>query len=240
MAIMKLSAIGITNLSGKSGGSIFSRNRGGNYVKNFAVPTNPDTASQQSVRARFGSISASWRNLTQSQRDHWKAQAPNYPSKNSFGDEIILSGFGVYQKLNSNLLLVESTMMDTPRAPMGTGVLDGLTLDLSQTTDGVTTVMIAEQETVLLDQSYTKIAIYATPPLSAGKTFVESSYRFIGYKSMDTAPQSIDILAMYEAVFGTPTLESNIGVKTTAISTMTGQRGNTNTAIALVKEVVTP
>jgi len=45
------------NLSGSAGGTTASRNRGGGYFRNKAVPTNPDTVFQQAARAILAAFS---------------------------------------------------------------------------------------------------------------------------------------------------------------------------------------
>ena len=65
MAKIKLSAIGITNISGKSGGSVFAHNKNGNYVRRLGIATQPQTAKQTLVRGVFGLFSRMWSDLTQ-------------------------------------------------------------------------------------------------------------------------------------------------------------------------------
>src|SRR3990172_5110235 len=59
-ALIKMSGVGITEASGKLGGQVFTRNKGGAVLRNRVVGTNPQTVAQQAVRAIFGAISSAW------------------------------------------------------------------------------------------------------------------------------------------------------------------------------------
>lgn len=88
---------GVSKISGKVGGSVFAHNRGGSYVRNFSVPTNPSTVSQQEARLALTSAVEDWQvALTDAQRDAWKTFAGNVPQFNRLGDEITLTGQQAY------------------------------------------------------------------------------------------------------------------------------------------------
>lgn len=103
MAKIKLSAIGITNISGKSGGSVFAHNKNGNYVRRLGIATQPQTAKQTLVRNVFGAFSRMWGTLTQAQRDAWKTWGAENPKTDQFGDSRPLTGRQAFISANSNL-----------------------------------------------------------------------------------------------------------------------------------------
>lgn len=79
--------------SGSIGGTTFSRNRGGMYTRNRAIPTNPNTANQVAVRTYLGTAVNAWSNtLTPAQRAGWRAYGDNTPMTNKLGDETRLTG----------------------------------------------------------------------------------------------------------------------------------------------------
>src|SRR5690606_17722677 len=111
MALIKMSSIGITNLSGKAGGSVYARNRGGNYIRNFVMPSYTKTFAQMAARSAFGNLSSQWRVLAADLQNAWNQAAPSFPYKNRFGDEKVLSGFGLYQSLNRNLQVIGVSLL---------------------------------------------------------------------------------------------------------------------------------
>lgn len=102
MAKIKWSAIGITNASGKSGGTVFSHNRGGSYVRRWAKPTNAQTAAQTAMRSIFGNVARFWGSLTPDETDVWEEEAVNITKTDAFGDQRKLNGFEYFMQANYN------------------------------------------------------------------------------------------------------------------------------------------
>jgi hypothetical protein len=100
MAVIKTGQV-IVDIRGSIGGVTFSRNGSGAFVRNKVQPIDPNTPGQGRSRARFGTLSSSWRALTPAQRDSWIAAAPNYPYQNPVGDTIFLTGSQLFQSVNS-------------------------------------------------------------------------------------------------------------------------------------------
>lgn len=114
MAKIKLSAIGITNISGKSGGSVFAHNKNGNYVRRLGIPTQPNTHSQTLVRSVFGVLARSWNQLNESARDAWKVYGASNPKVDQFGDSRPLTGRQAYISANSSLHTVGMPFITNP------------------------------------------------------------------------------------------------------------------------------
>lgn len=114
MAKIKLSAIGITNISGKSGGSVFAHNKNGNYVRRLGIATQPQTAKQSLARSIFGVISRMWGSLTQDQREAWKQFGAEHPKTDQFGDSRPLTGRQAFISVNSNLQSVGTPPLSVP------------------------------------------------------------------------------------------------------------------------------
>lgn len=102
MAKIKWSAIGITNASGKSGGSVFSHNRGGSYVRRWAKPVNAQTAAQTAMRSIFGNVAKFWGSLKTEEAEVWQEEAQNVSKTDVFGDERKLNGFEYFMQVNQN------------------------------------------------------------------------------------------------------------------------------------------
>ena len=114
MAKIKLSAIGITNISGKSGGSVFAHNKNGNYVRRLGIATQPQTAKQTLARSIFGVISRMWGSLTEAQREAWKTWGADNPKTDQFGDSRPLTGRQAFISANSNLKTVGLAPISSP------------------------------------------------------------------------------------------------------------------------------
>jgi hypothetical protein len=185
----------VTEGRGKIGGHVFSKNRGGAYMRTKVTPVNPRTASQSLVRSRFGDLSTAWRSLTQAQRDAWNGIVAQYSSTDIFGDLKNPSGLALYQRINNNLAKIGVSAISTPLAPAAVAtVIAGV---LTATT-GVQLLSLALSGAV---PAGVKVVVRATAPMSAGKNFVKSEFRQIGtFAAAQASP--LVLTAMYTTKFG--------------------------------------
>ncbi|HEY1645386.1 MAG TPA: hypothetical protein VGF75_03285, partial [Candidatus Saccharimonadales bacterium] len=128
----------ITDGSGKLGGHVAAKNRGGNYVRTKVKPSNPKTPAQQDARNRLSTFSQNWRGLTEDERLAWNNATANFPEVKN-GKVIYLSGQQLYVKLNSNLSVAGQTAIDTPPLPaeMPSLALTALVSDVSSMTSTI-------------------------------------------------------------------------------------------------------
>ena len=99
---VKYSAIGITNMSGKSGGSVAAFNRHGAYIRRWAKPTNPQSNLQTAVRSTFGGWSRAYGQLSQATREAWKLFGQEHPRKDRLGDSRPMSALNAFMSVNQN------------------------------------------------------------------------------------------------------------------------------------------
>jgi hypothetical protein len=99
MARVKLGVLAAA--SGKIGGIVFSHGRGGPYIRNLSMPTNPSSADQVTVRSIFGNLSTTWATLDPDQRTSWTTYAENTPVTGTFGDPVTLTGQQMFVRCNA-------------------------------------------------------------------------------------------------------------------------------------------
>ena len=203
MAKIKLGAI-VVDMRGKSNGHVFSKNRGGAYMRTKVTPSNPQTSSQMSIRGIFASISSAWSSLTETERASWNNLVSSYARTDVFGDLRNPTGKNLFQRLNQNLqisgqrqLTVCPEPSEVPFANLSEVNVDVSDLELNVLTSGNTTG--------------SKLLIFATPILSSGTSFVKNKLRLIAIEAGGNA-SAYDVYAMYVAKFGTPTAGANIYV----------------------------
>lgn len=226
MALIKTTAI-IAEIRGKVAGTVFSRNASGAYMRTKVTPINPQTTAQSLVRQNFTDNSQTWRGLTENQRKLWNQSAINFTRTNIFGDNVPLSGFNLYVRLNNNLKAVNVAVIAD--APQPESVQGFTTLSVVADTGGGT-FDITFTPPIAANVS---VQVFATAPLSAGVTFVKTELRKIDVLvTADTTPQ--DLAAEYITKFGAlPPVGSKIFIQFTPINTTTGQAGGTLKASAL-------
>lgn len=98
---MKFKSAILSQASGSLGGATYSHNRGGMYIRNRSLPTNPNTSFQQAVRNALAQLAQLWgTTLDAAQREGWETYAANVPVINSLGDTINLTGLNMYTRSN--------------------------------------------------------------------------------------------------------------------------------------------
>lgn len=103
--------------SGSIGGTTWSHNRSGAYIRNRSVPVNPNTDRQVNVRNAVRSLAIGWDTvLTQAQRNAWETYAANVTWKNKLGQDVTLTGLNHY--IRSNTPRVVSGIASLPNAPV--------------------------------------------------------------------------------------------------------------------------
>lgn len=129
----KISPI-LGGLSGSIAGSTFSHNKGGQYVRQRTIPTNPTTTKQSAVRNIIAIVSSSWFGLTANQRTEWEQWAALYPVVDSLGQSVQLTGHQAFVGLNTRLQLAGVAIV--PTCPVGAGPVDLTTATVVATAPG--------------------------------------------------------------------------------------------------------
>jgi len=202
---------------GKIGGQVASRNRAGAYMRNKVTPVNPNTASQQAVRALLTELSQSWRDLAEAQRSAWNSSVADFAKTDIFGDIKSPTGFNLYVRLNANIETVEQTQITNPPLVGSVDFVD-LTAAVLNITGSVGTIAF----TPTIPTGMTSI-LRATPSLSQGISFVKSELRIIDLVPDGTATGH-DIWAAYVAKFGTPTEGAKVFFSLETVNEITGQK----------------
>lgn len=202
--------------SGSIGGTVFSHNKGGAYVRNRSIPTNPDTASQQNVRAILSAQSQSWSDRTAAERAAWEQWASQNPITNALGDSILMSGHQSYIKLRSRLALDFQTLIDVPPIVNAPTALETITQDGDI---GLGDVDLAFTASPLA----AGVRLWQTCAVinSAGVSFVKNLRRFIG-TSPSAQASPFDNQSQIETVFGTLVVGQTIHMLASTFDTATG------------------
>lgn len=203
-------------VSGSIGGVVFSRNRGGAYVRNRSVPVDPNTIAQQNVRSILATQSSSWADQTDAVRAAFQNWAVQNPVINALGHSILLSGQQAFVQLNARLAFLNEALLTEPpiiNAPDGLAslVVDG---DI-----GLGDVDLSFTVTPL--PANIKLWIQAAVVNSAGIRYVRNLLRFVsGSPPAQISP--FDIQSLVEAKFGTLIVGQTLHVRVSTFDSTTG------------------
>lgn len=233
MASVKFSAL-VSEMRGKLNGSVFSKNRSGNYLRNKVTPVNPQSTDQQAVRSLLSAVSQSWRQLTQAQRDAWINASANFPYTDIYGDSKILSGQAFYNKLNLNLLKIGAATIQTPPSSSDLPSLSGISLTVTKST-GTSAVVVTADWVASDEPANAQILVSATPPVGAGIGFVKNKFRDIAILAIGAGPAVIS--TAYAAKFGTVSVGQKVFILLQVVDDETGLVSQPYQAYAIVTAV---
>jgi len=86
--------------SGKLNGVVFSRNRGGPYIKNWVQPDETTSDHRDAARAAMAACAAGYQALTDSQRATWDAHSTANPRRNRIGQVHPIGAYQEYTRAN--------------------------------------------------------------------------------------------------------------------------------------------
>ena len=192
----------MVDASGKLGGQVFSKNRGGAYIRTKSTPLNPQTTAQMAIRGIFASISSAWSGLTEASRQSFNNLVSSYARTDIFGDLRNPSGKNLFQRLNQNLVISGQAQITECGQPQEVPFanLTGVTIE-----NGATEINLSYAG----DVTGSKVVVWATPPLSAGTSFVKNKLRQIAVLNGAVGVPT-DVAAAYIAKFGAFQEDSNI------------------------------
>jgi len=198
MALVKLGGLA-QDVRGSLNGSVFSRNRGGAYVRSKVSPVQPYSEWSSKSREMFKATAQRWsHDLDDGQRQAWNDFAAVHPFLNVFGDSIILSGIAMFESVNRRVLEVgEPYIDDIP----DTFVVEGLGLVelAAAAAGGVLTNYAVTCSRVLV---YTEgLYVFGTKPLLGARKVQKNELRL--QNNQDTglwasaADASADVMARF-------------------------------------------
>lgn len=187
--------------SGSHDGMTASRNRFGQYERTRAIPVNPGSTAQGTVRARMAANSAAWRALTGDQQAGWKDLGISLVRTDSLGQSYSLQGNQAYASVNNiRVACGIAAVADAPAIATPTALLTATVT----TTGG--TLSVAYTATPLAAATY--LLIFASPQRSAGRNF-EGDFRLIAVTAAAAASPH-NLLAAYSSKFGAPVVGNKI------------------------------
>lgn len=174
---------GVSQMSGKQGGTVFSRNKSGAYTRTNRKGTNPNTALQQSRRANFRAASRYFKTLSAVEQQSFKDNAINYPQIDRLGQTVTLSGAQLAAKF-ANLRKLQN--LGLPPQEMGSPVEMQTALSMA-----IGSTVVAGDITVLtLDVILTEVGGGENDVVRDGFTAVVKATKLMG--NGFTAPKKKD------------------------------------------------
>ena len=192
--------------SGTCGNTVSVNSRYGVVRRRRPIPSKRRTNDQVRVRTVLGGTPARWRNLTDEQRDAWRASGLNTPSHPSLGQSGPISGYALFVKINCALAAAGVPCLTLPPKPA----------KFRPNPVGKLTITNRNGEITLQLSVPTPAAeltiVRASPPCSVGRS-VTCTYAIIGLLPPALDGLS-DITDLYVKAFGKPPVSSRVFIRT--------------------------
>jgi hypothetical protein len=179
--------------SGSYQGLTASRNRNGQYVRTRAIPVQPRTNFQSTIRSQLSANSAAWRALTALQMAAWASLGLQMIRSDSLGQRNTLTGSQTHNSIN--MVLGQYLQPYNADAPLLTTPSDVATVVISAASLGPAMTVTTTGEPL---SGF--IGIYAAPPVTAGRTFIQG-FRLILTAAVGGSPYNV--LSAWTGRFGT-------------------------------------
>jgi hypothetical protein len=174
---MKYTSTILAAASGSIAGATFSRNRGGQYIRRRAIPSNPNSEAQGFARTNLAAAVSAWTNLlTDPQRQAWQTYAQATPVIDPLGQQITLSGQQMFVR-SRTVALIGGLTMDND-APGDSGLGDPPTFGAALTVDASTQLVVTTATTGVLDAGNFAL-MYMSRPVPASRIPNHETKRFV-------------------------------------------------------------
>ncbi len=206
----------VAAVSGSIGGTVYSHNRGGAYIRNRSIPITSTTSFALLAKARLATASSAWRVLTDANRAAWLSWALQNPVTDTLGFPRHLTGQQAYVALSVRLAIIGTAAVDDPPiigAPTGllTVVQDG-DIGLGDVDIEFTASPLAATSMLWIQAAVTN---------SQGINNVNNLYRFVGVSAAaETSP--FDDEALITARLGTLIVGQKLHVKVSVLDDSNG------------------
>jgi len=216
MAIMRPGPLA-GQLSGRVGGIVFSRNRGGDYVRNGPSPVNPQSAYQTAVRNALSLASSGWDNADDAERASWRTWAADHPVRNRIGESIRLQGNAAFVALNARLAFLGTAIVESPPVLNAPDPLLSITGSFDI---GAGNFQLAYTATPL--GAGLKLWVLGCLLGSPAVTFYRNRLRHF-YTSAAAAASPADLQASFTARFGAPVVGQKVVFRAGVLDGTSGQ-----------------
>lgn len=199
MALIKLGGLA-QDVRNSLNGTVFSRNRGGAYVRNKVSPVQPITAYNTLSRDLFKAVSQRWSTgINDAQRAGMEAFAAVHAFVNVFGDAIILSGIAFYQAVNKRNRQVGEDFVDDAPASWNVDDLGPIEAVITAAGGVITEATITPTRALYPPEG---LYVFATRPILGARKPQRNDYRLVNTPASGLYASAFDFKDDLNARFG--------------------------------------
>lgn len=187
---------GVAEIRGSIGGTVYSRNSGGAYIRTRIAPIQPGSTRQEEAKSVFAAGVNNWTNaLSQLQRDMWAAYAAAVPYTDIFGATRYYSGQVRYVQAYAcaiNAGVASATVAEAPLVYTAASPVNASSVAVNQgaaVADATFTLpdVLAPEDVEVGDM----LLVYMGNKVTEATSYYKGPYRYAGkltYASGDSFP----------------------------------------------------
>lgn len=206
----------VSEVRGKVGGVVYTRNRYGAIMRTFVKPTVSTTEYATNAKARLSAATQAWQGLSASEKLSWGEYAAGNPVMGALGEQQILTGHVAYVGIRTRMALAGVALLTDP--PVGTPPMPLTSLTLTADI-GIGDVEVAFTATPL--GATEQLWLKACAVSSSGINYVENLFRYIGTTPGAQASPWV-FSALLEARIGTLQVGMTVHVQCAVFDNATG------------------
>lgn len=177
---MKFKGTIIGEASGSVASLTFSHNRGGQYIRQRAVPVNPSSSFQQVVRNATAALTSLWGStLTDAQREGWETYAANVLLPDSLGEPRNIGGLPQYVRSNVSRVQTALPRVDDPPTEFNLGAFTNPSISAVDATANEVDVAFDNAD-AWANEDDAALLVYASRPTATTVNFFKGPYRYAG------------------------------------------------------------
>ena len=171
----------VSEARNRQGSLVFSRNRYGNYTRDWIATPNPNTSYQAAARDSWRAAGQAWVSaLTDTQRDAWRSFGQLIGLRDALGQHYNCTGNTAFQRLRCRLLAAGLTTFDDPPLDQEAGNPGSFTVALDAPGEGDVTLTPASPP-----QAGECAQIWAAPPQSPAAAYFFRRLRLLQTFAVD-------------------------------------------------------
>lgn len=227
MALMIPGAV-VTQVSGRIGGSVFSHNRGGQYIRAGVIPKKVTSAAALTQKSILSTVTRSWALVDVASKAAWNHYTTENPVVNRIGMKKSLSGHQAFVGLNARLLRAGDAGISIPptAAPPAATAITSFSVDTVGSTGEIV-------YTPTPAGANNRVWIWAALVSSPGQTFIGSQFVLLTITAKNAA-SPVDIFAALELRFGTLQAGQVVWIRVQTMDSTTGLVSGFATTSAVV------
>lgn len=218
----------VSAASGAVGGTVFSHNRGGAYLRGRVVPTKVDNPFTVAVRDALSACSRLWAGLSAEEREAWREFATANPVVNRLGQSKTVAGHVAFNQINARLIQQGASVLDLPPTAAPPSPLTSLSVDIDVSESSA---VVTFAPTPL--GAGIALWLWAAPLPSAGALYLGNKMRLLT-RSVAAQATGLDVWADYLARFGMPQAGQTVAFRGQTLDTATGLVSSFKTSYTLV------